>query len=195
MAFRSTALIGLGLAALALAGCGHDDKRAAMKLTEAPQFGLYFNDNGETASLAYGEANSDNVALMLECGKGSGRVQVSDIARGEAPAALVLASGRKTSALRARLEASDGGPAILTADAPLAGDALQGFRKTGRLVVSQGEDALRRRRRARPSAPRSTCSSRPAARRPRSRAARAGSSRPGSRRPGASRRPGRRRSA
>src|SRR5688572_111181 len=138
MAFRSTALVGLGLAALALAGCGHDDKRAAMKLTEAPAFGLFFNDNGETASLAYGEAHSDNVALMLECAKGSGRVQVSDIARGEAPA-LVLASGRRTTELGARVEASDGGPAILTADAPLAADALQGFHRTGKLTVSQGD--------------------------------------------------------
>ncbi len=138
MSFRSTALVGLGLAALALAGCGHDDKRAAMKLTEAPAFGLFFNDNGETASLAYGEANSDNVALMLECAKGTGRVQVSDLARGEAPA-LVLASGRKTSALAARVEPSDGGPAILTAETPLGAEALQGFRKTGRMVVSHGE--------------------------------------------------------
>jgi hypothetical protein len=66
-------------------------------------------------------------------------VQVSDLARGEAPAALVLASGRRSSALGGQVEASDGGPAIVTADAPLDADALQGFRKTGRLVVSQGE--------------------------------------------------------
>jgi hypothetical protein len=139
MSVRNTALVGIALSALALAGCGHDDSRAAMKLTEAPAFSLHFNDNGETASLAYGEAHSDNVALMIECEKGAGRVQVSDIARGEAPAALVLASGRKTSELGGRLEASDGGPAILTADAPLGADALQGFRKTGRLTVSQGD--------------------------------------------------------
>ena len=140
MPFRNTALLGLGLAALALAGCGHDDKRAAIRLSEEPAFGLFFNDNGETASLAYGEANSDNVALLLECAKGSGRVQVSDLARTEASPRLVLASGRKASELAARVEATDGGPAILVADAPLAADSLQGFRKTGRLTVGQGSD-------------------------------------------------------
>ncbi len=139
MAFRSTALIGIGLAAMALAGCGHDDKRAAMTLKDEPVYGLFFNDNGDTASLAYGEAHSDNVSLMLECGKGSGRVQVSDLARGEAPAALVLASGRRSSALGGQVEASDGGPAILTAETPLGAEALQAFRKTGRLTVGQGE--------------------------------------------------------
>jgi len=137
MAFRSTALIGIGLAALALAGCSHDDKRAALHDPDEPHYGLFFNDNGETVSLAYGEANSDNVALMLECGKGSGRVQVSDLARGQAPA-LVLASGRRTTELGARLQASDG-PALVVADAALDAGALQGFRRTGKLTVSQGE--------------------------------------------------------
>jgi hypothetical protein len=137
MAFRSTALIGIGLAAMALAGCGHDDKRAAMTLKDEPVYGLFFNDNGDTASLAYGEAHSDNVSLMLECGKGSGRVQVSDLARGQAPR-LVLASGRRTTQLGGRIEASDG-PAVVIADATLDGDALQGFRRTGKLTVSQGE--------------------------------------------------------
>jgi hypothetical protein len=126
------------LGAVALAGCGHDDTRAAMTLTEAPAYGLFFNDTGETASLAYGEAQSDNVSLMLECEKGSGRVQVSDIARGAGPARLVLASGRRTSELGGKLEASDG-PAVLVAEAPLAADALQGFRRTGKLTVTQGE--------------------------------------------------------
>jgi len=137
MALRTTLSVGLGLAALALAGCGHDDKRAAMQLAEAPAFGLFFNDNGETVSLAYGEANSDNVSLMMECDKGSGRVQVSDLARGEAPV-LVLASGRSTSKLGGRLETVEG-PAIVIADAALEAEALQGFRKSGRLNVSQGE--------------------------------------------------------
>ena len=137
MAFRSTALIGVGVAVIALAGCSHDDKHAAMTIKDEPAFGLHFNDNGETASLAYGEANSDNVALMLECGKGSGRVQVSDVARGEAPA-LVLASGRRTTELGGRIEASDG-PAVVIADAALDAEALQGFRRTGKLTVSQGD--------------------------------------------------------
>ena len=140
MAIRNV-LVGLGLAALALAGCSHDDKRAAMMLTEAPQFGLFFNDQGESASLAYGEANSDNVALMLQCAKGSGKVQVSDIARSDEPPALLLASGGAKSDLGARVESLEVGPQLLVADTAADTAALKGFRKTGRLTVGQGGDS------------------------------------------------------
>lgn len=143
MAIRSSVLAGLGLAALAIAGCSHDDQRAAMLLTEAPQFGLFFNDQGESASLAYGEANSDNVSLMLQCDKGSGKVQVSDIARSEKAPALMLASGGDKNDLGARLEPSEVGPSLLVADTTPDAPALKGFRKTGRITVGQGSDSYR----------------------------------------------------
>ena len=139
MAIRSSVLAGLGLAALALAGCSHDDKRAALTLTEAPQFGLFFNDQGESASLAYGEANSDNVSLMLQCAKGTGEVQVSDIARSEKAPALLLASGGAKSELGARVESLEIGPQLLVADTTADAAALKGFRRTGRLTVGQGD--------------------------------------------------------
>lgn len=119
-----------------LAACGYDDQRAALKA--APGYGLYYNDAGPTASLAYGQANSDNVALMLECAKGSGRVQVSDVARsGPAPRFELLSDGDRTQ-LPTRIEASEG-PAVLVADAAISVPALDGFRRTGRIDVAYGD--------------------------------------------------------
>lgn len=144
MAFPSFASNGLLFAAFAagaltLAACSHDQTLAELHDPDEPTYGIFYNDNGETASLAYGEASSDNVSLMLECAKGSGRVQVSDLARGQAPSPLVLASGGRTSELGGRLEAGDG-PAVVIADAGVDAQALQKFRSTGRLTVAQGAD-------------------------------------------------------
>lgn len=119
-----------------LAACGYDDHRAELK--GAPGYGLYYNDAGATASLAYGQANSDNVALMLECAKQSGRVQVSDAARTGPVPQIVLASGSARSRLAARMEAGEG-PPVLIADAGVADGALEGFRRTGKINVAYGD--------------------------------------------------------
>jgi hypothetical protein len=138
MALRNLAISGLVLATgvSILAACSYDDQRAALK--PAPGYGLYYNDAGPTASLAYGQANSDNVALMLECAKGSGRVQVSDLARSGPAAQIVLASGGARSPLAARMETSEG-PAVLVAYAAIGAPALDGFRRTGRIDVAYGD--------------------------------------------------------
>lgn len=119
-----------------LAACGYDDHRAELK--GAGSYGLYYNDAGPTASLAYGQPNSDNVALMLECAKRSGRVQVSDAARTGPVPQLVLASGSARSTLAARMEAAEG-PPVLVADAGVASPALEGFRRTGKINVAYGD--------------------------------------------------------
>ena len=138
MALRPLAISGLVLVAGVgvLAACGYDSQKAA--LNSAPGYGLYYNDAGQTASLAYGVANSDNVALMLECAKGSGRVQVSDAARAGPAPQIVLTSAGAKSTLAARVETAEG-PAILVADAGLAAPALDGFRRTGRIDVAYGD--------------------------------------------------------
>jgi hypothetical protein len=138
----------LALSAAALLGCSHDRSKTA-QVDEAPLadspaagsagFGLFYNDQGESVSLAYGQANSDNVSLMLECAKGSGRVQVSDIARTNRTD-LVLASGDETRALPARVEAADG-PPLLVADTTADAPALRAFRRTGALTVGDGRAA------------------------------------------------------
>jgi hypothetical protein len=129
-------------------GCSHDRPEVA-QIDEAPLadnpaaasagFGLFYNDQGESVSLAYGQANSDNVSLMLECAKGSGRVQVSDLARSDR-SALLLASGDETNLLPARVEAADG-PRLLVADTSADAPALRAFHRTGALTVGDGKAA------------------------------------------------------
>lgn len=138
MALRNLAISGVvfvgGLGALA--ACGYDGQKAALNGT--PGYGLYYNDSGQTASLAYGQPNSDNVALMLECAKGSGRVQVSDAARTGPVPQIVLASSGVKSTLAARMETAEG-PPVLVADARVASPALAAFRRTGRIDVAYGD--------------------------------------------------------
>ncbi len=124
------------LAGAALAACGHDGSRLA--LASGP-FGLFYDDRGADVALAYGRANSDDVGLMLQCRKGSGVVEVSDVVR-EAPAPqLVLASGLGRTVLAARVEAGESAaPAILNARTELSAAALQGLRRSGRLQVAYG---------------------------------------------------------
>ena len=138
MALRS--ILGSGMVVVAgvaaLAACSYDDQRT--KLAAPAHYGLFYNDGGSTASLAYGQANSDNVALMLECAKGSGQVQVSDAARTGPVPQIVLASAGARSPLAARMEASEG-PAVLVAKADVGAPALDGFRRTGRIQVAYGD--------------------------------------------------------
>jgi hypothetical protein len=129
----SATVVAVGVAALA--ACSYDDQRTRPQA--ASHYGLFYNDAGATASLAYGQANSDNVALMLECAKGSGQVQVSDAARTGPVPQIVLASAGARSPLPARMETAEG-PAVLVADANLATPALDGFRRTGQVEVAYG---------------------------------------------------------
>jgi hypothetical protein len=131
LASGAVVLAGMGI----LAACSYDDHHA--KLQSGARYGLFYNDTGATASLAYGQANSDNVALMLECAKGSGRVQVSDSARSGPVPQIMLTSGGARSPLAARIVAAEG-PPVLVADAGLATPALDGFRRTGRIEVAYG---------------------------------------------------------
>ncbi len=80
MALR-TAITATALLAgvLGLSACGHD--QVSPELSLGPAFGLFYNDQGASVSLAYGQANSDDVALMLSCAKRSGKVDVSDVVR------------------------------------------------------------------------------------------------------------------
>jgi hypothetical protein len=141
VALHRPALLILTLASAALLGCTSDNRGSGMTLSSGPNFDLHYNDQGDSVSLAYGEANSDNVALMLQCEKGAGRVQVSDQVRAGLPPALVLASSGQRSELLSRVEAFDGGPSIIVADTTTDAAALKGFRKTGELVVGDGETA------------------------------------------------------
>ena len=119
----------------ALAACSHEQAHLSLN----PDYGLFYNDQGESVALAYGLPNSDDVALMLQCAKGSARVELTDTARDAAVTAIVLtADGRRTS-VPVRTEASEAGESkLLTGQLPLSAPALQGFRKSGLIEVASG---------------------------------------------------------
>lgn len=114
-----------------VAGCSHQMGSASL----SPDMGLYFNRSGQSASLAYGRANSDAVGLMLQCQTGSGRVDVSDNARSTRATRLTLTSGKIRTDLPARVDASTGQP-TLWAKASTQAPALRAFRKSGAIAVS-----------------------------------------------------------
>ncbi len=133
MALRNWLLVGAALAGAALCACNHDQAR----LTLGPGYGLFYNDQGPTVALAYGLPNSDDVALMLQCAKGSGMVQVSDVARGKPAGAILLASAGRTTSVAVKPEAGESsGPGVLQGSTPLGAPALGGFRRSGVIEVA-----------------------------------------------------------
>lgn len=121
--------------AAALTACSHEETQARLEPTAQGQLGFFLVDEGDHAKLAYGEANSDNVGLMLECAKGSGVVQVTDLVRSSPSPTLTLISDGAQSNLAAEADAGEG-MAIATAKTKLDAPALQGFRRTGVMEVA-----------------------------------------------------------
>jgi hypothetical protein len=120
-----------GIAALTACQQGVSGPTTAM-----PGFGLHYIDEGQSAKLAYGQANSDNVGLMLECAKGSSRVEITDLARGD-NRTLVLKSGKARSDFGASVAPGPGIP-ILQANGRVDTPALKAFRESGRIEVENG---------------------------------------------------------
>jgi hypothetical protein len=120
---------------VALMACSHDETQARLDPAPRAEMGFFLVDEGDHAKLAYGEANSDNVGLMLECAKGSGVVQVTDLVRSSPSPTLTLASDGARSSLAAKVDAGEG-MAVATAKARLDAPALRGFRRTGAMEVS-----------------------------------------------------------
>jgi hypothetical protein len=132
---RKLALGSVLTAAAALAACGHDEKSAQVATAIAPHFGFFYLDEGPTAKLAYGEADSDNVGLMLQCARGSRVVEISDVVRSAPAATLTLASAGRRTDLAAKVEPGEGAP-VVVAHAPADAAALAAFRRSGRIEVS-----------------------------------------------------------
>jgi hypothetical protein len=125
----------LGFSAGALAGCQHE--RGPLTLASLSGFGLHLVDEGDHMKLAYGQSNSDNIGLMLECAKGSRRIAVSDLQRRGDDRVIRLASGEARSELRGEVQEFEG-VKLLLANARPSEAALEGFRKTGKLNVANG---------------------------------------------------------
>lgn len=122
-------------AALAAGACSPDTRQAGYATTLPASFGLFYLDEGPSAKLAYGEANSDNVGLMLQCDKGSRMVEVTDAVRSSTAPTLTLASAGKSADLKAEVQSGEGS-SVVTARAPSGSPVLAGFRQSGKIEVS-----------------------------------------------------------
>lgn len=114
-----------------LAACQQDGTHASLSTTEG--YSLHLMDDGGSAKLAYGQANSDNVGLMLECAKGSRTVEISDVAR-SADGKLRLQSGQARSDFGGQIVPGPGAN-VVTATGKAEAPALRAFRDTGRIEV------------------------------------------------------------
>lgn len=132
---RKLALTGLLAGTALMAACSQDGRQGDYATNLPAGFGLFYLDEGASAKLAYGQANSDNVGLMLQCAKGSRLVEVSDAVRSSPATTLTLVSAGKTAALKAQVQSGEG-PAIVTAQAPSGSPVLAGFRQSGKIEVS-----------------------------------------------------------
>jgi hypothetical protein len=142
-AFAAVAASLLALAAV-LAGCNL--QRPPAPAPSAPRLssntGFFFNDDGETAGLAYGVANSDAVDLMLQCEKGARTVEIIDAAHPGAAKGqgITLISGAARSDLPTRVEIDEEvGQPLASAKAATDLPALVAFRKSGKMTVKLGD--------------------------------------------------------
>lgn len=124
----------MGVGAL-LGACTMGGGDKAVQTAMPVDFGFHFLDEGSGAKLAYGQANSDNVGLMLQCEKGSRVVEVSDTVRSSPAPTLTLVSGKASSNVKVSVEPGPGA-AVAVGQTPVATPALAGFRKSGKLAVS-----------------------------------------------------------
>jgi hypothetical protein len=134
---RKTALALLGLLACGtLPACTSDQPQSpTAAISDTSSYGLFYLDEGASAKLAYGQANSDNVGLMLECAKGSRLVELTDVVRSSPAPVITLISAGARSDLRTDPPSADNS-GVLIAHAKTDAPALEGFRRTGSLEVA-----------------------------------------------------------
>ena len=130
---------GVALAGVAvLAACTHE----AGLLGLNPDYRFGYDDKGGSAALSYGLPNSDDLALMLECPKGTGRIELSDTVRDKTATSIVLTAGGQKTTVPVRQELGNGdnlGPELWTGRLTSKSAALQAFRRTGVLTVVGGK--------------------------------------------------------
>ena len=131
--------------ALSLAGCMQERAPAPpgqeAQVHPGMGFGLDRNED-EGWKLSYGQPNTDNVLLMLECKPGSRKIDVFDLDRPKTRngAILTLSSGKVQSALPVNVQTDDGSEdgALIVAHATPDLPALDGFRHSGAIRVKLG---------------------------------------------------------
>ena len=102
----------------------------------------FYNTDDDTARLAYGLAESDDLKLGFDCRRGAGRLEMVAIADKGAKAAISVESGGETARFPAEAEPSqlhDG--VFLSAGATTAEPVFQRFRRVG--WIAQWRDGAR----------------------------------------------------
>ena len=95
-----------------------------------------FSADEDTARLAYGVPESDDLKLGFDCRRTSGRLEIVTLAAEGAKTEILVESGGETERYAARSEPSqlDDG-VILTADASTAEPVFQRFRRVGWMAL------------------------------------------------------------
>ena len=139
---RLRALVLLSALAAAAAACATVETPAMDFAPEPPTGGgapipvegydWFYHSDEDAARLAYGLAESDDLKLGFDCGRGTGRLEMVAIAEKGAKAEIHVESGGDTERFSAASEPSqlhDG--VILTASASASEPVFQRFRRVG----------------------------------------------------------------
>ena len=139
---RLRALVVLSALAAAAAACATVEPPAMDFAPEPPAGGgapipvegydWFYHSDEDAARLAYGLAESDDLKLGFDCGRGTGRLEMVAIAEKGAKAEIHVESGGDTERFSAASEPSqlhDG--VILTASASASEPVFQRFRRVG----------------------------------------------------------------
>lgn len=102
----------------------------------------FFNIDGDTAHMAYGLAESDDLRLGLNCRRASGRLELATVAETGAAAEIHLESGGETERFPAVSEPSEVHDGVfLVAAAAASEPVIQRFRQVG--WIAQWRDGRR----------------------------------------------------
>lgn len=145
---RAPALLALSGLALSVAACATVEAPAPVSVAEPGSGGaplpvenydwLLVVDE-DAAQLAYGLPESDHLLVGLNCGRGSGRIELVAIGGYDDAPVIVLESGGETGRFPAESEVSDLHDALIfTAATTSSEPVLQRFRRVGWLAQWQG---------------------------------------------------------
>lgn len=138
------AILSVALTAAALSACATSPRPPAPVAAAAPApidgYDWFMHQDGGEAMLAYGVADSDEVKLRFDCGKGTGRLHlIAPAVKGERQ--FHLESGGDTERYPASLEPSglhDGD--LVNGEAPADAPVFQRFRRLGWIAAWRGQD-------------------------------------------------------
>lgn len=136
-------LSGLALTAAACATAPTPAMTSPSPGAPAPveNYDWFLHQDGDEARLAYGLEESDDLRIGLDCRRGSGKLDLSAVAKAGARPEIHLESGGDTERYPAQSEPSELHDGLfLTAEARTSEPVFQRFRRVGWLAVWQGEE-------------------------------------------------------